>query len=660
MEKYNITGQDIIFSLDIGTRSVIGTVGIVKEKKFNVIAESYIEHEERAMIDGQIHDINLVVSAVSKVKKDLEGKMGIILKDVAIAAAGRFLRTLLCKSEVQIDSEKEIDKDTIRSLEMTAVKKAEEEINKQTEGKLYCIGYSVKNYFLNGYSISNLLSHKGESISAEVIATFLPRSVVESLYSVIGKVGLNVISLTLEPIAAIEAAIPQNLRLLNLALVDIGAGTSDIAISSKDSICAYGMVPMAGDEVTELIAQNYLIDFNTAERIKRELSIKGKICYRDIMDIDNEVNSNDIIEIISPIVRKIAEEISSKIIELNGGKSPNAVFLVGGGAHTPMIKEYIAKNLNIPIQRIGIRGRDTVLDCICPDNSLGSEGVTVLGIAMVSIKRMGNDFIDIILNDEVVSLFNSHNHTVMDVMMQAKINPKLLIGKNGNNVRFLLNNSKRVSFGTLSENAEIRVNGLIKSIDSEIREGDKVEITFARDGRDAKPRVNDYINKIYSIGFYINDEYCNFNPIAYINDEPVDFNSIIKEGDRVEIKYPESLLDYITFNNVNCENYIFVKGKDELNKSYIIIEGDRIYKKIKKDKEPKESNNANYIKVKVNNEYITLKDKKSYIFVDVFNYVKFDLSISKGRIILLLNDKKAGYNDTIEDGDEIKIYWDNN
>ena len=74
MEITNIHSEELIFALDIGTRSIIGTVGVIVEKKFQVIAESYIEHQERAMIDGQIHDIQLVASAVKKVKKELENK----------------------------------------------------------------------------------------------------------------------------------------------------------------------------------------------------------------------------------------------------------------------------------------------------------------------------------------------------------------------------------------------------------------------------------------------------------------------------------------------------------------------------------------------------------------------------------------------------------
>lgn len=671
MEQDIINPQDIIFSLDIGTRSVIGTVGIVKDKKFHVIAESYVEHEKRAMVDGQIHDINLVAAAVNSVKKDIERKINVPLKNVAIAAAGRFLRTITSKSEIEIDSNKEITKDMIRSLEMTAVNEAEEEINELKESKMYCVGYSVINYFLNGYIISNLLSHKGEKISAEVIATFLPKTVVESLYSVIQKVGLNVISLTLEPIAAMEAAVPQRLRLLNLALIDIGAGTSDIAISSNDTINAYGMVPMAGDEITEVIAQNYLTDFNTAEKIKKECSAKEKVNFTDVMGLENEISSKEVIELISPMVKKICEEVGNKIIELNGSKSPTAVFLVGGGAYTPKIRDFLSEKLGIPLQRIGIKGREAVTDCVCPHNTLGSEGVTVLGIALISIKKMGNDFIDVMLNDQVVSLFNSHKHTVMDVMIESGINPKLLIGRSGKNVRFELNGNNRIAFGTLEESPVITINGLTGSIDSKVKEGDKINIVFAKDGKNASPKVEDYIQKIYNISFFVDEKQFSFEPAAYINGAAASPDDLVREGDKLNIIYPETIKDYKKLFSKDTENYIYTKDGKELKDSYIIKDDDKICKKVKALEE--ESNTIiddqktstineekQTIKVSVNNKEIIMNDKKSYIFVDVFNYVNFDLSRPKGRIVLKLNDKKAGYNDELKNGDKIDIYWDDN
>lgn len=82
----------------------------------------------------------------------------------------------------------------------------------------------------------------------------MPEEVVDGLYAAVEIAGLEVANLTLEPIAAMNVAIPENFRLLNIALVDVGAGTSDICITKDGSIIAYGMIPCAGDEISETIA----------------------------------------------------------------------------------------------------------------------------------------------------------------------------------------------------------------------------------------------------------------------------------------------------------------------------------------------------------------------------------------------------------------------
>ncbi|KEI91749.1 cell division protein FtsA [Clostridium botulinum] len=742
MEKNHLDKQNIVFALDIGTRSILGAVGVVRDKKFHVIEESYVEHEERAMIDGQIHDVSLVANAVIKVKRDLEEKIGIELNKVSIAAAGRFLKTYTAKSELNVDNEKEIDKDTIRSLELTSVKKAEEEVSKKSGGKLYCVGYTVKNYYLNDYVIGNLLLQKGEKIAAEVIATFLPRYVIDSLYSVMKKVGLIVDSLTLEPIAAMEAAIPKKLRLLNLALIDVGAGTSDIAICSRDSITAFGMVSLAGDEVTEAIVQNFLVDFETAEKIKKQCSESDTVEYIDILGLTNKIPSKDIKRVIEPVVKKISEEIGNKIIEINGEKSPNAIFLVGGGAHTPLLKEFLCEKLNMPLERAAIKDRDAVIDCSIENNKFGSEGVTVLGIGLISIRRLGNDFIDVMLNGSIISLFNSHKHIVMDVMLQAGINPKVLLGRNGRSIRFKLNNIKRMAFGTLATNALIKINGVKASVEDNIKEGDKIEIEFAKNGEDAKPTLKDYIKKVYSTTFFINDIIENLTPLAFVNGDKKDVNYIIKEGDNVKILFPETLGHYREYYET-LKDYKYYLNGEELKEDYIIRESDRIYKIRDEIEENKEENfeinevdgkdnelnvvekeiietndetsireviEDNYtqskdnglkskdlqsevleekeaaltkeyienekenregkietenfniketgIKVRVNNEEILLKGKDKYIFVDIFNHVEFDLSVAKGKLVLLLNGKSAGYYDDLKDGDSIEIKWE--
>ncbi|MVX62166.1 cell division protein FtsA [Clostridium chromiireducens] len=702
MELKRFNQKDIIFALDIGTRSIIGTVGVIKDKKFQVVCEKYIEHEERAMIDGQIHDITLVASVVQKVKNHLEEELQIQLSEVSIAAAGRFLRTIDVKADIELNEDEEVNKEIVRSLELSAVKKAEDEISATTEGKLYCVGYSVKNYYLNGFLISNLIGHKGENIGAEVIATFLPRSVIDSLYAVMNRVNLKVVNLTLEPIAAMEAAIPKNLRLLNIALVDIGAGTSDIAISSKESISAYGMVPMAGDEITETIVQEYLVDFNTAENIKRSIVEEKEVTYIDVLGMENTLLSENVFKLINSIVTKTAEEISKKILELNGGKAPSAVFLVGGGAHTPGILEAISEKLNLPPQRIAIKDRQAVIECIS-DNKLGSAGVTVLGIALSALRSLGNDFIDVILNNDPISLFNSHKHTIMDVLLQAGINPSLLISKNGKSIRFNYNGCKRIVFGEYGTNAKITINGEEATLETEVKANDNIVLEYAQNGKDAAPKLSEYIRNVYSISIYLNEEIKNIEPIIIVNEKIESLNYKISNGDEVSVFLPSKICDFKKY--VLEEDVDLYMNNSILEDNYKLSEGDRIIKKVGSTESIKvskditedkdylndiyQTNNnqnmvainveepenfeenkqnevaiakeyVNSITVNINGNNILLKGKSEYIIVDIFDYIDFDLTVPKGIINLILNGEKAAYTAKINDGDIIKIFWSDN
>ncbi|MGP1434714.1 MAG: cell division protein FtsA, partial [Catonella sp.] len=325
--------ERLVFGLDIGTRSLVGTVGAKEdEHHFKVFAIDQVEHDTRAMLDGQIHDIPKVSASIRKMKKRLEAKLGRELTEVSIAAAGRVLKTVNVSPFIEFTEETVIHDDEIHTLEMLGVEEAYKTIRAAEDNgnDFYCVGYSVMHYYINGQQMINLEEHKGTRIDAELIATFLPQDVVDDLYAAVENAGLNVANLTLEPIAAIDVAIPEKFRLLNIALVDVGAGTSDICITNDGCVIAYGMIPHAGDEITEIIARLCLVDFNTAEQIKRELTENDKVEFKDIMDITQTMKAEDILKTIAPTLNSITEEIAEKIKELNGGKSVSAVFVVGG------------------------------------------------------------------------------------------------------------------------------------------------------------------------------------------------------------------------------------------------------------------------------------------------------------------------------------------
>ncbi|MBR4027416.1 MAG: cell division protein FtsA, partial [Lachnospiraceae bacterium] len=116
-----------VFGLDIGTRNVVGTVGYRKEGQgFTVIAQYIKQHETRAMLDGQIHNIGRVASTIRKVKEELEDQIGEHLDEVCIAAAGRVLKTVTTYVEYQYSEESIVNGEDIHTLHLLGVEKAQE------------------------------------------------------------------------------------------------------------------------------------------------------------------------------------------------------------------------------------------------------------------------------------------------------------------------------------------------------------------------------------------------------------------------------------------------------------------------------------------------------------------------------------------------------
>ena len=307
-----------VFGLDIGTRNVVGTVGYrTEDEEFIVVAQHIKQHETRAMLDGQIHDIARVAKTIGEVKAELEKQTGQPLSEVCIAAAGRVLKTVTTHVEYDYAEETVVTGEDIHTLNLLGIEKAQDILkeNNDTNYKFYCVGYSVVKYYLNGEPFISLEGHKANKIGEDIIITFLPEDVVDGLYSAVGQVGLTVANMTLEPIAAINVAIPENFRMLNIALVDVGAGTSDISITRDGSIIAYGMIPHAGDELTETIVQHYLVDFKTAESMKLQSTVSEEITYQDIMSISHTIPSKDLWDVVEPIVDKITTEVAAKIKE---------------------------------------------------------------------------------------------------------------------------------------------------------------------------------------------------------------------------------------------------------------------------------------------------------------------------------------------------------
>ncbi len=488
MSEQKIMDEPLVFGLDIGTRNVVGTVGYRIDDNFIVVAQYMREHETRAMLDGQIHDIGRVGKTIRKVKEQLESQLGLELTEVCIAAAGRVLKTVTTNIECAFEEETLVTGEDIHTLDLMGIEKAQgllKEYN-DTRYKFYCVGYSVMHYYLNGEPFSSLESHKADVISEDIIVTFLPEDVVDGLYAAVGLAGLSVANMTLEPIAAINVAIPENFRLLNIALVDIGAGTSDICITRDGSIIAYGMIPLAGDEITELIVQNYLVDFRTAESIKAASGKGEDIVYKDIMLIEHTIPAEDVWELTEPVVERMTTEVAAKIMELNGDKTVSATFIVGGGGKIHGYAQKLAQKLNLPEERVALRGEEVLQEVIFEQEEIEKDPllVTPIGICLNYFDQK-NSFIMVRFNGERVKLYDNNKLTVVDVALAAGFPNEDLFPKRGRELQFTVDGAKRVVRGKPGESAVIFMNDRPANINTPLEPNSDIIIEASTQGEDA-------------------------------------------------------------------------------------------------------------------------------------------------------------------------------
>ena len=683
----NIDNKELVFGLDIGTRSIVGTVGYKKGEDFIVVSQEVIEHTTRSMIDGQIHDIPKVGETVLKVKEKLEKNLKCELEDVCIAAAGRVLKTITTSVDLNYEYDTVISQEDIYSVESLGVEKAYEEFAKQNTDtvQFFCVGYSIIKYYINDLPIVNLIGHKGKKITIELIATFLPNDVVDGLTKAVEIADLNVANLTLEPIAAMHVAIPDRYRMLNIALVDVGAGTSDICITKSGSIVAYGMIPIAGDLLTEKIVEHCLVDFQTAEQIKRDATNLDVIKYEDILLLPQTITKEELNTLVETDIDTMTKQVANKIIELNGGKSVSAVFVIGGGGKFKGYTQKLSEALGIPAERVAIRGSEVMQNITFMQDDIIKDSmlVTPVGICL-SYYEKGNNFIHILLNDKKIKVYNTGDMSVVDGIMQAGIANEDIFPKKGDSIHYTVDGINKTERGSMGESAIITVNGAVADLNTPMKSGDCIKLIPSTKGEDAKLFISKLEGSKLKLDIYVNDNMYNLPACISVNGELKSDNYQIKDGDAIEFKkyYKlEQLLDYldrasdrakkIYVNNeiadmdtlvydnfkVVITNEINTTLEDELDKEVIELDNATYDREVLEESGISKGGNRT-IYVNINGMAYALSTKTNYVYVDIFDVFKFDMTVQQDkRLVTNLNGRPAGYLETINDGDFIEVAW---
>jgi cell division ATPase FtsA len=476
-----------LFALDVGTRKVCGLLVEPGENGHRVLHYAVREHPGRAMLDGQVHVIAPAARVLAQVKEELERKSGLALDQAHVAVAGRNLATSRATVKFRTGHGDPLQRQELAAMELQAVREARLSLDDpRASAGAYCVGYHVQATRLDNETLLSLEGHRGAEVELDVIATFLPKRALDALQAALRAAGLSPASLTLEPIAAVNLAVPEELRRLNLAFVDVGAGTSDIALTRAGRVDAFAMVPVAGDEATERLADAFVLDFMQAEALKRGLTGEEDVVVTDLFGSRRSISGIDALRELGPAQRHWATEVAAAIKDLGHGQAPQAVLLAGGGSLLPGCEHWLADALGLPPGRVGRRPAKLQQHFVSlPPDLESAWAVTPLGIAASALDKRGLPFAHFQVNGQWVQVLNlGQGFSAFDALLASGKDRVQFFGKPGLAVTYRINGAERVAKGDLGRSCRLFVNGSEAPLEAELKDGDSLTFMDAQPGPD--------------------------------------------------------------------------------------------------------------------------------------------------------------------------------
>lgn len=366
---HKIKPENILLALDIGTEFVKAVIAEkTNDDNLNIIGVGKEHQNMGNMYAGAIADIQAVVSTCEKALSRAEEMAGVVSKTCVVGIAGELIkgntRTVRYKRK---DSNKPITdnemQQIIQKVQEKAGEQAKQEIALETDNpevEVRLINSAIVSLSIDGYKVCNPIGFKGSDLMIQFYTAFAPLVHISAIEKVCAELNLDLLAVAVEPFAVCRACLGNELESNFSAIVmDIGGGTTDIAVVDDGGVEGTKMFGIGGRSFTHQIANRTGLDYDTAEAVK--LQIGGvsldqlTLMHRDETVAEAE-RRNEIQTILSTPERakKINEAISDNIEVWLGGVAvaledfpliealPTKILLCGGGAGLSALQEKLA------------------------------------------------------------------------------------------------------------------------------------------------------------------------------------------------------------------------------------------------------------------------------------------------------------------------------
>ncbi len=347
--------KDLIVALDIGTSKVVAVVAeILPEGRFEVLGLG--QHESSGMRKGVVVNIEATVTAIQRALEEAELMADCKIRDVYTGIAGSHIRSFNSSGMVAVKDKEVTAADVARVIETAKA------VNIPTDQQVLHI--LTQEFIVDGQEdIREPIGMSGLRLEVKVHIVTGSVSAAQNIVKCVRRCGLEVQDLILQPLASSQTCLTADEKDLGVVLIDIGGGTTDVAIYTGGAIRHTAVLPIAGDQITNDIAQGLRTPTPDAEDIKLRYGVAKEVLANpddtvEVLGLGDRaprlVKRQTLGAIIEPRVAELFDLVQGVVRE-SGYEDllSSGVVLTGGTALLPGIVE-LAEDIFLKPVRVAV------------------------------------------------------------------------------------------------------------------------------------------------------------------------------------------------------------------------------------------------------------------------------------------------------------------
>lgn len=362
-----------IVGLDVGTEFVKALIAKIDDTKLEIIGVGRAHQQLSDMQAGAISDIGGVVTNCSKALAEAEEQAGISVRTAVLGIAGELVKgttsTVRCtRKEPNIEIDTDEMEHIVELVQERASEMARKSVSIELGGKhldLRLVNSALVSITIDGYIVTNPIGFKGRDIVVQLYTAFAPMIHISALERVAIELDLDLLAVAAEPFAVARSVIGDNPNAsMSAVLMDVGGGTTDIAVINDGGVQGTKMFGIGGRAFTKSIERDLGVDFELAEKYKLS-SASGVLSTQKYNDVESALDKTCDVWVSG------VELALSEFTELDN--IPHRILLCGGGASLDNLHRALSET---NWYRDVAFTRKPSIDFITPDQVVGMTDMT--------------------------------------------------------------------------------------------------------------------------------------------------------------------------------------------------------------------------------------------------------------------------------------------